>query len=284
MHQRHISLIWKLARSIGNYFGFLIKAIAMASIFIIIMSFCGNIHIIKTGIPLSTFALTSWSAVVTGTTVGYGGRVPRSTLAKILDACWIVGYMIMCYALNATASSYVLNKTEIYLKNTTIGVLNNSYESEIAFNHYPHSIIVPYNTYEEIKNALVSGHISASLLNADYVSWISDNLKSVNIRTVKLPEYNSPVNALGEIANITSKFFSCMVNKDKLTELATEYFRRECSTDVHFDNVVSLYKQSWTFRIITAVETLLILSGFIFDVFLMKTKARKIYGVKNKMK
>ena len=247
--------------------------------------FLWNIHIIKTGIPLSTFALTSWSAVVTGATVGYGDRVPRSTLAKILDACWIVGCMIMCYTLNATASSYVLNKTEIYFKNTTVGVLNNSYESEIAFNHCPHSIIVPYNTYEEIKNALVSGHISASLLNADYVSWISDNLKSVNTRTVKLTEYNSPVNALDEITNITSKFFSCMVNKDKLTELATEYFRRECSNDkVHFDNVVSLYKQSWTFRIITAVETLLILSGFIFDVFLMKTKARKIYGVKNKMK
>ena len=51
---------------------------------------------------------------------------------------------------------------------------------------------------------------------------------------------------------------SCMANKDKLLELATEYFRRKCFiAEIHLDDVVSLYKESWTFRRITAVEILL---------------------------
>ena len=51
---------------------------------------------------------------------------------------------------------------------------------------------------------------------------------------------------------------SCMANKDKLLELATEYFRRECFiAEIHHDDVESLYKESWTFRRITAVEILL---------------------------
>ena len=48
----------------------------------------------------------------------------------------------MSCGLNATALSYVFNKTDIYLKNTTMVVLNNSYYYEMTFNHYPHSIIV----------------------------------------------------------------------------------------------------------------------------------------------
>ena len=48
----------------------------------------------------------------------------------------------MSCALNATALSYVFNKTDIYLKNTTMVVLNNSNYYEMTFNHYPHSIIV----------------------------------------------------------------------------------------------------------------------------------------------
>lgn len=82
--------------------------------------------------------------------------------------------------------------------------------------------------------------------------------KSMNIRTVKSLGYNLPVNGLDETNNITSMCLSCMANKDKLLELATEYFRRECFiAEIHHDDVVSLYKESWTFRRITAVEILL---------------------------
>ena len=74
----------------------------------------------------------------------------------------------------------------------------------------------------------------------------------------------------------TSMCLSCMANKDKLLELATEYFRRECFiAEIHVDDVVSLYKESWTFRTITTVEILLYQMNHIW-LFPMKAKIQVV--------
>ena len=80
--------------------------------------------------------------------------------------------MIMTCSVTANVLSYILTEVNIDLRKKSIGVLNASYEAEIASSDYPFSTIVRYNTYEDVKNAVIKDTVSAGLLNADYVSWI----------------------------------------------------------------------------------------------------------------
>ena len=71
----------------------------------------------------------------------------------------------MTCSVSATVSSYILTEVNIDLRKKSIGVLNGSYEAEIASNDYPFSTIVRYNTYEDVKNAVITDTVSAGLLN-----------------------------------------------------------------------------------------------------------------------
>ena len=267
MHRRHISMTRKYIESMQNYSGLYSVGLALTLIFTITMSFLENTHLFKNGIPFSTLALNYWLAYASVTTVGYGDRVPRSVLGRLCDTVWIGAGMIMTCSVTATVSSYILTEVNIDLRKKSIGVLNGSYEAEIASNDYPFSTIVRYNTYEDVKNAVITSNVFAGLLNADYVSWILKELNNKKIHVVKLLEYDLPVNGLVEMDNITVNLFNCLAKMKERNELAKEYFRIECPIDtVRFDDILSLYRASWILPAITAATLLLLLSGFIYDL------------------
>ena len=172
MHRRHISMTRKYIESMQNYSGLYSAGLALTLIFTIAMSFLENTHLFKDGILFSTLALNYWLAYISVTTVGYGDRVPRSVLGRLYDTVWIGAGMIMTCSVTANVLSYILTEVNIDLRKKSIGVLNASYEAEIALSDYPFSTIVRYNTYEDVKNAVIKDTVSAGLLNADYVSWI----------------------------------------------------------------------------------------------------------------
>ena len=267
MHRSYISMLRKYVESIHNYSGVFMLGAVFSLIFIITMSFCENAHLFTKGIPFTTILLNYWSSSVTITTVGYGDRVPRTVLGRLCDTVWIVVGMIMTCSVSATVSSYILTEVNIDLRKKSIGVLNGSYEAEIASNDYPFSTIVRYNTYEDVKNAVITSNVFAGLLNADYVSWILKELNNKKIHVVKLLEYDLPVNGLVEMDNITVNLFNCLAKMKERNELAKEYFRIECPIDtVRFDDILSLYRASWILPAITAATLLLLLSGFIYDL------------------
>ena len=267
MHRSYISMLRKYVESIHNYSGVFILGLVLSLIVIIAMNFCENTHLFTKGIPFTTILLNYWSSSVTITTVGYGDRVPTTVFGRLCDTVWIGMGLVMTCSVTATISSYILTEVNLNLQNKSIGVLNGSYEAEIASNDYPFSIIVRYNKYEDVKDAVITGSVSAGLLNADYVSWILRELNNKKIHVVELLDYDLPVNGLLEMNKITVNLFNCLAKMKKRNELAREYFRIECPIDtVRFDDILSLYRASWILPAITAATLLLLSSGFIYDI------------------
>ena len=245
------------------------------------MSFLENTHLFKDGISFSTLALNYWLAYASVTTVGYGDRVPRSVLGRLCDTVWIGAGMIMTCSVTATVSSYILTEVNIDLRKKSIGVLNGSYEAEIASNDYPFSTIVRYNTYEDVKNAVITDTVSAGLLNADYVSWILKEADDNKMHIVKLLYYDLSVNGLTSTNKIISKLFQCYVEKRKHVEIATEYFRKECPVDaVHYDPGL-MFGATWILPVIVVIAILFLISGFAYDLVKQIPTSKRVNEMMN---
>ena len=186
MRRKHISLIRKLVRAQSNFFSIAVFYFLELLIFVILISVGENISMIRNGIPISKFLLNSWLAVVTTTSVGYGDYVPLTVAGKVLDILWMIVAMIVVCILTAYVSTNVLSDLVLDFENEKIAILNNSYETNVVAINYPNAAIVTKNSYGDIIEAVVNEDVKAGSLNADYASWLQDELRDQQIHVVHL--------------------------------------------------------------------------------------------------
>lgn len=109
-----------------------------------------------------------WYCFVTMTTVGYGDKVPKHFLTRILILVWMLFGLMMTAIITATVMTAVDNEVDTSGEN--VAVLNSTVES-----HYVYKILATpkkYETYDEILTALTEGEVKAAFVETTVASWL----------------------------------------------------------------------------------------------------------------
>lgn len=160
-----------------------------------------------------------WYCFVTMTTVGYGDKVPKHFLTRIISLFWMwFGLM-----LTAIITSTVMDAMNSYLptKNKAIAVLKNSAET-----NYVHSKLsgIPkaYGSYEEVIDALRRKEVAAALVDINKAAELVNEPGNEDILIEHVIQLRLSVNAYVYMPQKYRNLDECN-NLEKLDEVVEQH-------------------------------------------------------------
>ena len=126
-----------------------------------------------------------WYCFVTMTTVGYGDKVPKHFVSRLLCLAWMLFGLMLTGIITTTVMESV--QKEYVTSGKTIGVITNSSEAGIVDSKLG-AFPVRLDSYAEMYDALINGQIEAILCEATIASFQYKDKKSLTM----VSEYNLP--------------------------------------------------------------------------------------------
>ena len=214
-----------------------------------------------------------WWSVVTMSSVGYGDIVPVSAPGKGLAYIWLLAGVMVTAVVTATVTDTVTGISGLEISQSSVAVLNNSWEMKIAKEHYD-ATTWAYESYKDVFDALrTQEHISAALVNSDIAAWeqetIFNDTQGSPLSIVYTIPHEIPINML--VTNedeIVSKIFSCIVGPYKkyiLDESIESYKRYMRIETIYYDTLVELFTDHTTIYAGLGFTVFLILIGLCLD-------------------
>lgn len=124
-----------------------------------------------------------WYCFVTMTTVGYGDKVPKHFITRIIGVMWMLCGLLLTAVITTTIMEAV-NK-ESSMTHKEMGVITKSFERSALRKKFPSAIPKEYNSYEEIIEALRRKDISAALVDINVAAFYLSSTEMEDIKIEK---------------------------------------------------------------------------------------------------
>ncbi|XP_048579836.1 uncharacterized protein LOC116619170 isoform X2 [Nematostella vectensis] len=137
-----------------------------------------------------------WWAFASMTTLGYGDRIPRSYIGRLICVLWIVIGVILIACFNSTMTTIltarILDK-DVMLYGTKVAAIQNSSEYRLGVrkNARVNPNGKPYANLEDVYDALVSREVKGVLIDAYTVGSRKKLFDRRDLRINKLMDYKS---------------------------------------------------------------------------------------------
>ncbi|XP_015750435.1 PREDICTED: uncharacterized protein LOC107330316 [Acropora digitifera] len=162
-----------------------------------------------------------WWAFASMTTLGYGDRIPRTPLGRLIGLSWILMGLVMitCFQsiMSTLLTARILNK-DVMLYGTKIAAIQNSssYRLAIRKNARVNPNGKEYANLQEVYEALQRREVKGMLIDAFTVGSKKELFNRRDIRISKLLDYSSAYGvALGGEAKKLQKCFQKFVSEQR---------------------------------------------------------------------
>ena len=244
-----IWLPYKIVRGVWSCRVILVIAIILSLMFGIalwILERTQNPTFAKAGGPMTGLY---WS-FVTMTTVGYGDVVPVTFFGRLLSVVWMFIGLMVASVLTATVTDVVTGVSGLEINDQRVAVLRNSHEERLTKEDY-FATPVPYDSYEDVIEAVRRNEVYAGVLPSDVAAWMrhefSNPRNTVPLEIVYELDGFVPFDLLvpKDIFSKSDHFLNCMFTKYKnevVTSTLEMYRKKLVKNILYYGDITDIFE------------------------------------------